>query len=222
VRISVVDNGVGMAPETIARIFELYAQGPAAADRANEGLGIGLALVRSIVEQHGGRIEAFSDGLGRGSRFSVTLPLAAPVAEPVQAAKPEPARSPTPLRILVADDNVDAGWTLGRLLQLAGHETMVVSNGTQALETAARLRPDAAILDIGMPDINGVDVARALREQAWAARMALVALSGWGDAATRHDGAQVFDAHLTKPASTAKVLEAVVRAREARARVQED
>ncbi|MDN8616060.1 PAS domain S-box protein [Variovorax ginsengisoli] len=222
VRISVVDNGVGMEPETIARIFELYAQGPAATDRANEGLGIGLALVRSIVEQHGGRIEAFSDGLGRGSRFSVTLPLAAPVAEPAQAAKPEPARSPTPLRILVADDNVDAGWTLGRLLQLAGHETMVVSNGTQALETAARQHPDAAILDIGMPDINGVDVARALREQAWAARMALVALSGWGDAATRHDGAQVFDAHLTKPASTAKVLEAVIRAREARARAQED
>lgn len=147
----------------------------------------------------------------------MTLPLAAQSPARREAAEPEPSHSTQRLRILVADDNVDAGWALSRLLQIAGHETLVASSGRQALDTAERLHPDAAILDIGMPDLNGVDVARSLRRQAWAARMPLIALSGWGDAVTRHDGADVFDAHLTKPAGVAEVLEAVTQARAVRA-----
>jgi CheY-like chemotaxis protein len=170
-----------------------------ALDRAEGGLGIGLALSRGLVALHGGRIEVHSAGLGQGSEFTVRLPL----QEAEAAARPdEPAAAAaaSPVSVLIADDNADARDSLAALLEIAGHKVHAAPDGEQALALAAQHRPDVAILDIGMPLLNGYDVAARIRASEWGRRMRLIALTGWGQAADQERARQVgFDHHVTKP-----------------------
>ena len=198
--LSVSDNGIGIAAEAIDRIFGFYVQEPAGNFGAKEGLGVGLALVRNIVELHGGTVEACSDGLGRGSTFHVRLPAGqAPLKTTGESALVD-SLPMAPQKILVADDNEDAAWALTKLLQAAGHQTLLANSGEAAIAAVASDRPNVAILDIGMPDMNGIQVAQRIRATPWGENMLLIALTGWGGEAIRHRVLdQGFDVHLTKP-----------------------
>jgi PAS domain S-box-containing protein len=202
VTVSIKDNGIGLEPESIGQIFEMFSQVKSALDRSEGGLGIGLALVKGLAELHGGSVEAQSLGLGRGSTFSVHLPLAHSVSSVLRGAstaQTELAGVPQ-RRVLVADDNKDAATTLQALLELYGHEVHVAHDGQSALELAERLQPQIAILDIGMPKLNGYDIARRIRAADWGPGMRLIALTGWGQEGDRQRAlAAGFDAHLTKP-----------------------
>jgi signal transduction histidine kinase len=210
VRIEVADSGVGMPAAALPRIFDMFTQVGRHPEQESGGLGIGLHLVRQMTELHGGTVSAHSAGPGRGSTFVVELPLAAGAG----AAGPGPQRAAsTPaggLRILVADDNVDAAELLRDLLAQHGHTVDVVGNGQAALEAAARVKPDVALLDIGMPGLNGHDVARRLRARPDTASTRLVALSGWGTDGDRARSADAgFDCHLTKPVELQALLDIV-------------
>jgi PAS domain S-box-containing protein len=198
--VSVKDDGIGIPAGKLTEIFELFARVDDSHERQG-GLGIGLTLVRQLAELHGGTIEARSNGVGHGSEFILRLPVVEASAAPAATA-PEPERECSPLRILVADDNEDAAESLMLLLQLAGHDVHVVFDGEAAVAAAARLRPDVALLDIGMPRGNGYEVARQIRGQPWGADIHLVALTGWGQQADkRHAEEAGFDVHLVKPVS---------------------
>jgi two-component system, chemotaxis family, CheB/CheR fusion protein len=211
--ITVADNGVGMEPAQIERMFDLFTQAQAPVGPSQGGLGIGLALVKSIVELHGGRIEASSAGPGQGSKFRVILPgahVALARAEPAQPAMATlPAAADPPGKrglILIADDNVDAGWGIARLLEIAGFTTLLVKSGRDALREARRQKPDVGILDIGMPDMSGHDVARQIRQTEWGKRMVLIAATGWGQESDQREAlAAGFDAHMTKPVDLRKL-----------------
>jgi two-component system, chemotaxis family, CheB/CheR fusion protein len=212
--VSVTDNGIGMEPEQIARMFEMFTQAQPVADRSH-GLGIGLALVKNIVEMHGGQVEAFSQGPGKGSEFRITLPAARGLAapEPVPAAITPPVAAPAAKKrglILIADDNVDAAWGIAKLLEIAGFSTLRVNGGVEAIAVTRRQKPDVAILDIGMPDMSGHEVARQIRQTEWGKHMVLIAATGWGqESDAREAEAAGFDAHMTKPVDLRK-LSAVV------------
>ena len=208
VTISVKDSGIGIAPSQLQRIFKPFVQLPAS-QGAERGLGLGLPLTRELVEMHGGSVRAFSAGAGSGSEFVVSLPRGvapsaapqshpAPAAAPGLAERPEQAQ-PAGRRVLVVDDNADAAATLALLLQLKGHEAFTAGDGGAALEVAERQRPDLVFLDIGLPDMNGLEVARKLRALL-GDRAAVVALTGWGREEDRsRSRAAGCDAHLTKP-----------------------
>ena len=205
--LAVTDNGVGLAEDVRPRLFSLFAQARGAAQRAEGGLGIGLALVKGFVELHGGSIEASTGEGGRGTRFTVRLPEV--VSRPAHA-MPEPsprARGQSgPLRVLVADDNADICETLSTLLRLWDHEPTTAASGTEALEKLLAERPDVAILDLGMPRLSGYDVAREARARL-GRRVVLIAATGWGEEEARAQTAAAgFDHHLTKPVD-ATVLE---------------
>ncbi|HEY4445711.1 MAG TPA: PAS domain-containing protein [Steroidobacteraceae bacterium] len=202
--LSVQDDGIGMSPESLERNFEMFSQAEGASTRSDGGLGIGLALVRGLVELHGGAVEAMSEGPGRGSKFTVRLPLADSVASVAAAAETEaPTVATVGRRVLVADDNKDAADALAMLLELAGHEVRVAHGGRAALSLAQTFRPDVAVLDIGMPELNGYEVAKELRREPWGSRMCLVALTGWGQDEDRQRAKDAgFDRHLTKPVDT--------------------
>lgn len=197
--LSVKDNGIGLSSGALTRIFEMFSQIESAATRSEGGLGIGLALVKGLLDLHGGAIEARSDGPGRGSEFTVRLPLNdAPPLKPVELGG-SPA-TPAAHRVMVADDNKDAADSLAMLLELAGHEVRVARGGRAALSLAQTFRPDVAIIDIGMPDLNGYEVARQLRREPWGAGISLVALTGWGRDDDRQQASDAgFDRHITKP-----------------------
>ena len=192
------DDGIGIPPEKLTEIFDLFARVDDSLERQG-GLGIGLTLVRQLVELHGGTVEARSGGLGRGSDFILRLPIVVAAETPAaQPAEPRPASAP--LRILVADDNRDAAESLMLMLQLAGHDVHVVFDGDAAVAAVARLRPDVALLDIGMPKRNGYEVAQRIREQPWGADVHLVALTGWGQQTDKRQAEEAgFDVHLVKP-----------------------
>jgi PAS domain S-box-containing protein len=202
--LSVLDNGIGIAPDMLPLVFDMYAQVQDGAAMAQGGLGVGLNLVKRLVELHGGRVSAESDGLKQGSRFTVVLPcesLSAPDTAPAPAAAARTTAT-AGLRILVVDDNVDAAQTLCALLEMNGHAVEVAHDGAAALTAAARLRPDVVFLDIGLPDQSGHEVALALRRIDGMAQATLVALTGWGALEDRaRSSAAGFDAHLTKPAN---------------------
>jgi PAS domain S-box-containing protein len=208
--LSVRDEGIGIAPESLGSIFEMFAQVESGAGkRGDGGLGIGLALVKGLTELHGGTVEARSAGLRRGSEFVVRLPRVRSAAR--ATVRPRAAAShASRLKIMIADDNEDAAESIGMLLALAGHEVQTAHSGEDALALAQQFRPDAALLDIGMPDLNGYEVARRLRQEAWGKELRLIALTGWGQASDReralHSG---FDHHLTKPVDPA-VLERAI------------
>jgi PAS domain S-box-containing protein len=200
---SVRDNGVGIRPEMLPHVFELFTQVDDAGRHAQGGLGIGLTLVRSLVEMHGGSIEARSEGPGTGCEFVVALPcLAAGAAADVPArepAPPAPAKRP-PQRVLVVDDNPDAADAVGLVLQYLGVESKVVNDGSAALAVFDTFRPDLVLLDLGMPGLDGYDVARWMRERPGHGPVRIVALTGWGDASERARTLKAgFDGHLVKP-----------------------
>jgi PAS domain S-box-containing protein len=209
VRIEVVDNGIGMAPELVARAFDLFVQAERSADRASGGLGLGLALVRSLVELHGGTVSCDSAGVGKGSRFVVCLPRLAQqqaTSAQGQAAGADASAVPGSLRILVVDDNQDAADTLAMLLEASGHEVLVEHSPHRALARAADAAPQVCLLDIGLPDMDGAELARRLRALPETADALLVAVTGYGQesdrARTREAG---FDHHLVKPIDLAKL-----------------
>ena len=203
VEIRVRDNGIGIPAEMLPRVFEMFTQVDRSLERSQGGLGIGLTLVRRLVELHGGSVEARSDGPGTGSEFLVRLPVAqaCPGAAPPQAISQSlhPAR-PEVRRILVVDDNRDAADSLAMLLRIVGHEAHTAHDGLEAVEAAAAIAPDVVLMDIGLPQLNGYEAARRIRGQLGGARMTLIALTGWGqEADRRHSKEAGFDYHLTKP-----------------------
>jgi len=209
VEIRVRDNGIGIPAELLPRIFDLFTQLDRRSDYSSSGLGIGLALVRRLVEMHGGSITAQSAGAGAGSEFVLRLPLLADAAgRPEDHAElpgghDEPAVS---RRILLADDNADALESLATVLRLRGHEVYSAPNGAIALETAVRHMPEVALLDIGMPLIDGYEVARRIRAQEWGKAVTLVALTGWGQESDRRRSREAgFDTHLVKPLDLEKL-----------------
>ena len=201
VRVEIADNGIGIAPERLTDLFQMFGQiDPRLAERS-PGLGIGLALSRELARLQGGDITATSAGLGQGSRFTVSLPLTvappAAIAEPVAAAPALPATR----RILVADDNPDIADTIAELLELDGHEVRVVYDGQAALTLFQSYGPDIVISDIGMPGLTGHQLARAIRETPTGQAVKLIAMTGWGQAQDKAEAlAAGFDHHLTKPA----------------------
>jgi PAS domain S-box-containing protein len=200
VLVHVKDDGLGIATDLLPRIFDLFIQGDRSLDRSRDGLGIGLTLSQRLVELHGGTLEAHSEGTGRGSEFVVRLPaflqLAAPDEEPVHRDEP-PSR---PLRVLVVDDSVDTTELLGALLEMAGHSIEVAHTGPAALDAAALFRPDAVILDIGLPGLDGYQVASRLREDPLCKDVMLIAATGYGqEDDLRRSREAGFDRHLVKP-----------------------
>jgi CheY-like chemotaxis protein len=217
--IAVADSGIGIPPESIGSVFEMFTQVRGSLDRAQGGLGIGLSLVRRLVELHGGRVSAFSGGRGQGSTFTVRLPLrpGTPHAQALPAADGMPAAGPvdSPLRVLVVDDNLDAADSLVALLEVLGHTTTAAHDGVQALQVARGFVPDLVILDIGLPGMSGYDVAREIRRSAELRKVVLIALTGWGSESDQRQSQEAgFDQHLTKPVS----LEALEQALAAAAR----
>lgn len=202
--LSVRDSGIGIPPEMLGRVFDLFAQVDGAIQRSQGGLGIGLTLAKSLIQMHGGRIEARSEGLGKGSEFVMVLPVAAlsPLASPPTAPS-KTHRPDLPKRhILVVDDMRDAGYVLSKLLEALGQQVSLVQTAEAALQYARREAPEVIISDIGMPDINGYELARRLRQESGLAEVVLVALSGYGQQADRQMGEDAgFDYYLVKPAS---------------------
>jgi CheY-like chemotaxis protein/two-component sensor histidine kinase len=191
------DTGVGIDPDLLPRIFDLFVQSERGLDRRDGGLGVGLCIVRRLVEAHGGRVEARSAGLNQGAEVIVHLPLAtAPAAERRRA--PAEIRTPARRRILIIDDNVDGREALVTLLELAGHEVHEAVDGPSGLASASQLRPDAVLVDIGLPGLDGFEIARRLRASGPPLR--LIALTGYGHPDHRRRGAEAgFDAYLVKP-----------------------
>jgi signal transduction histidine kinase/ActR/RegA family two-component response regulator len=218
--LSVSDNGIGFTPDTVANLFEMFSQASSAVARSEGGLGIGLALVKGLVGLHGGSIVAHSPGLGQGSEFVIHLPRALVSSQSTQRGREAPAPSPGPARgcrIVVADDNRDAADSLAMLLETHGYQVTVGYSGTQALQIIAAAAPQVAILDIGMPDMTGYEVAARIRAAAWGRDICLIAVTGWGqeDDKARATAAG-FDHHLTKPVDpddVERLLSAVFKAR---------
>ncbi len=203
VAIRVADDGIGIPAELMPRVFELFTQSDRSLDRSQGGLGIGLTLVRLLVDQHGGTVEARSDGPGRGSEFVVRLPLAAADGTTTRAvaaaAVPAPAARPAK-RVLVVEDNEDAAETLRMILALHGYEVEVAYDGPSAIEAAPRFQPQVMVCDIGLPNMNGYEVARQVRALPNVERPTLIALSGYGQEEDRRRGREAgFDYHLVKP-----------------------
>ena len=211
--ISVKDNGIGIPPEQLKSVFEMFTQVDRSNRRAQGGLGIGLTLVRSLVAMHGGRVEATSAGLGRGSEFVVELPVAR--GEPKAAHSPLLKDFPC-RRVMVVDDNRDAAQMLGQLLGALGAQVAVAFSGREALDTLAVFRPECVLLDIGMPDMDGYEVARRIRDTDEGQDMMLVALTGWGQ---EHDQQRSriagFDHHVVKPPDIDKLRDLIAAHRTA-------
>lgn len=219
--IRVSDTGVGIPADMLPKVFDLFTQVGTSLDRSQGGLGIGLTLVRRLVELHGGRVEVASEGPGRGSEFTVHLPLAPDTPMPDAAGPESPARSPDPgLRVLIVDDNRDAAESLAMLLDLGGCQTRTAHDGATALAAAAAFQPALLLLDIGMPGMNGYEVAARIRQTPTAWGLTIVALTGWGaDDDRRKTREAGFDFHLVKPADPAqlgKILATVKAGRAAR------
>ena len=210
VALVVKDTGVGIAPEDQEKVFGMFVQLNRDMRRSQTGLGIGLTLVKQMTEMHGGSVAVWSEGLGHGSEFTITLPLAV-AAEPAHDRPDAEARGRASMKILVADDSQDGADSLAFLLKAAGHEVFTAYDGRSAIQLAEQHRPEAVLLDIGMPEVSGYDVARAIRRESWGRSMRLIALTGWGQAEHRRRSIEVgFDDHLVKPVEL-DILERVLQ-----------
>jgi PAS domain S-box-containing protein len=200
--VSVRDTGIGIPIESVGTVFDMFSQVEAHRLHAGGGLGIGLALVRSLVEMHSGTVQVESEGPGTGSTFTVRLPLLralVPVQQGAVRENSEPL-DPQARRILIADDNIDAAASLALLLQMQGHETRTANNGRQAVELAETFRPDIIFMDLGMPQVDGIEATRQIRAEPWGKAMVIVALTGWGQESNRRQTREVgMDLHLVKP-----------------------
>jgi two-component system, chemotaxis family, CheB/CheR fusion protein len=198
--IRVRDNGIGIAADGLPRVFDMFAQVDTSLERSRDGLGIGLTLVKTLVEMHGGTVDVHSDGLGCGSEFVVRLPVLAETPKPLSPATVSEPMPSVGRRILVVDDSEDGAESLAMLLRLAGHETHVAHDGFEAIEAVQRLRPDVVLLDIGLPRLNGYEACRRIREEPWGKDLVLVALTGWVGEDDRHRSSEAgFDKHMVKP-----------------------
>jgi CheY-like chemotaxis protein/two-component sensor histidine kinase len=219
IEIAVDDTGIGLDQESLQSVFVMFSQVDSAIDRSEGGLGIGLALVKGLVELHGGTVHAESAGLGRGSRFILRLPGVS-VRAPISARQSATEASASPgYRILIADDNRDAAESLAMLLEMSGHEVRTAEDGEAALAVTEQFLPHAAFIDIGMPRLNGYEVAKRVRREAWGASVLLIALTGWGqDDNKRQAFESGFDHHLTKPVDPSQLdtlLERLLKPRQA-------
>jgi two-component system, chemotaxis family, CheB/CheR fusion protein len=204
--ILVRDTGVGIAADQLPHVFEMFMQADASLERTRSGLGIGLALVKQLIEAHGGTVTARSHGIGRGSEFELRLPLADGAVGPTAHPPAVEPRQSVPRRILVVDDNRDVAESLAAILQMDGHEVRVAHDGHDAVALAAAWRPEVTLLDIGLPGMSGHDVARRIREQPEGPHMLLIALTGLGQEEDRRRSAEAgIDAHLVKPVSSAQI-----------------
>jgi CheY-like chemotaxis protein len=228
VEISISDTGIGIAAALLPKIFDMFTQLNHTPARPQSGLGIGLALVRKLLEMHGGTVTAHSAGDGLGSEFVIRLPALieksggadglSTSAVPMDTRASDNGSSSGQgvpqirRRILVADDNADALESLATLLELEGHEVFSAANGALALESAEKHLPEVALLDIGMPKLDGYEVARSIRAQPWGRRITLVALTGWGQESDRRRSTEAgFDSHLVKPLDLDKLTELLAR-----------
>jgi CheY-like chemotaxis protein len=213
--LSVRDTGVGIPADMLSRVFDLFQQVDRSIDRSQGGLGIGLTLARRLVEMHNGHIEAKSEGPGRGSEFIVRLPVASEpgVSPPASNGSDTQASSAgSGMRVLVVDDNVDAASSLGRLLKLRDHEVHLAHDGPAALTAADEFRPDVVLLDLGLPQINGYEVARRLRQADPQNKLLLIAVSGYGGEANRLQAEEVgFNHYFVKPLDVEDLLKALAR-----------
>jgi CheY-like chemotaxis protein/anti-sigma regulatory factor (Ser/Thr protein kinase) len=198
--LSVKDRGMGIPPEKIPQMFELFAQGDRTLARSEGGLGIGLTVVKKLVEMHGGSVTATSEGGGRGSEFTVRLPMAArPAGRRAKDATPASDRGKS-ARILVVDDNVDTARGMARLLELLGHEVAIAHSGPEGIDMAREHRPDFVLLDIGLPGMDGYEVASRLRREECCKDTVIIAVSGYGQDEDRRRSTEAgFDHHLIKP-----------------------
>jgi CheY-like chemotaxis protein len=202
--ISVKDTGIGIPPHMLSRVFDLFTQVDRSLEKSQGGLGVGLTIVKRLVELHGGTVEARSEGYGRGAEFIIRLPVAQSTVHEEQSPN-ESQKAATPARrILVADDNVDAADSLALMLRLMGNEVRTAHDGVAAMEAAGEFRPDVVLLDIGMPRLNGYDTCRHIREQPWGKDLKLIALTGWGQEEDKRRSEEAgFDSHLVKPVEPA-------------------
>ena len=207
VEVTVEDEGIGIPPEQLESIFEMFAQVDSSLERSWGGLGIGLTLVRRLAEMHGGTVEAYSEGLGHGSRFVVTLPItdALPRSQP-QVPVMSQTQGSRPCRVLVVDDNRDSVDSLAILLDVHGHETRVAYDGPEALAVGEQFRPEVVLLDIGLPTLNGFEVCRKMRDSPWGKDITIIALTGWGqDQYQQQSNDAGFDQHMVKPPDIARL-----------------
>ncbi|MGH8313794.1 MAG: ATP-binding protein [Steroidobacterales bacterium] len=214
--ITVRDTGIGIGPDMLPRIFDMFTQADRSIDRSHGGLGVGLTVARRLVELHDGSIDAASDGSGKGSTFTVRVPVSA-AGEPRVAADslrpPDVAGATRPLRVLIADDNRDAAGSLAILLRMVGHDVRIAYDGVEAVALADESRPDAIVLDIGMPKMSGYDAARKIRAESWGRDIRIFALSGWGQDADKHRSRESgIDHHLVKPLEPASLLQLLATA----------
>jgi CheY-like chemotaxis protein len=216
--LAIEDDGTGIDAELLPRVFELFVQGERGLDRAQGGLGIGLTLVKRLVELHQGKVEAYSAGNGKGSRFTVTLPCISAVqpAVDVAASAAPSAAEVYGRRILVVDDNFDAAESTAAYLRLEGHEVKTVNDGNEALASVRVFAPHVIVLDIGLPGLDGYAVARRLREQGDTSHALLIAVTGYGQKEDRERAASSgFDYHFVKPTDPRQIQKAIEQGRPA-------
>ena len=202
--IRVRDNGIGIDPGELTRVFDLFMQGDMSATRSAAGLGIGLSLVKQLVELHGGTVEAHSEGVGHGSEFIVRLPTIKEAPLLAEDDRISEIRATSMVgRLLIVDDNRDATNGLATLLASEGLEIRTAHDGLEALKVAESFRPDVIVMDIGLPNLTGYEVARRIRGQPWGKDIVLIALTGWGQAESRNKSREAgFNHHLVKPVET--------------------
>jgi two-component system CheB/CheR fusion protein len=219
VLVSVQDDGIGIAGDQLPGIFHLFSQVEGALEKSQGGLGIGLTLVKRLVELHGGRIEARSGGPGKGSEFVVRLPLIVEASGSGAARRDEPAAPQTALRIVIVDDNRDAADSLGMLLRIMGNDVRTAYDGERGIAAAEAFRPDVALFDLGLPKVDGLTACRHLRGQAWGRSMVLIACTGWGqDDDRRRSHEAGFDHHLVKPVDPQALMKMLADLHKARVR----
>ncbi len=211
--IRVSDNGAGIPTQMLDLVFDMFTQVGRTVDHAQGGLGIGLSIVRRLITLHDGTVTALSEGPGKGSTFTIRLPCAdEPAGEDSPRLAPTAAAPAPGLRVLVVDDNVDAAETMAMLLDMSGHKTAMVHSGLDVLDVAREFLPDVILLDIGLPGMNGYEVAARLRQERILDQTLLVALTGWGSDADKRAASEAgFDIHLTKPVSPDALMEVLAR-----------